>query len=197
MVSRALVALDEPVLSYWLNYDITTYGTDGLYTYIITNYDTIQLDYIGAGGALPPFLTFHMGWARFEYSIPLSFGDTFRVAFRFVSDSSETAQGFFVDDITLSGLSTEWMGSVWEKPDKSGFDIICAPNPFNKTVTIAVDGISSGKIYIFDVLGRLVYRGKLAGKPVVWQPSALNSGVYFVRIVGQGKVANKRILYIK
>ncbi len=197
LVSRALIALDEPVLSYWLNYDVTTYGTDGLYTYIITNYDTIQLDYIGAGGALPPFLTFHMGWARFEYSIPLSFGDTFRVAFRFVSDSSETAQGFFVDDITVSGLSTEWMGSVWEKPDRSGVDIICAPNPFNKTVTITLDGISSGKIYIFDVLGRLVYRGKLAGKPVVWQPSALNSGVYFVRIVGQGKVASKRILYIK
>jgi hypothetical protein len=100
-------------------------------------------------------------------------------------------------------------------PKPSAFEISAHPNPFNSSVTIAVDGVGDGSpvpfdVEIYDVNGRRVAelippgppltRGEEEKSPLskgdlggfIWQPDpSLGSGVYLVRarVGGRGDLA--------
>jgi hypothetical protein len=84
------------------------------------------------------------------------------------------------------------------------------PNPFNPSTTISYDlpKTSVVKLYIYDVLGRvvanLVDEVQAANRyRVEWNPSRLSSGVYFCRIQAHSQDGSadftsvKKLLYMK
>lgn len=90
-------------LTFWHWYDVTIYGTDGLYVVAGKDAQWDTLDYIGSGGALDSLL---MGndWLPDEYD--LSTYDTVQVKFFFKSDNYDVAEGMYIDDVSISGA---WM----------------------------------------------------------------------------------------
>jgi hypothetical protein len=91
----------EATLSFWLWYDVTIYGVDGIYVEVSNGTDWETYDFIGSGGALNPFL---MGsdWLEYTYSLDgFAAGDTVQVRFRWASDDQDVAEGVYIDDVTI------------------------------------------------------------------------------------------------
>ena len=68
------------------------------------------------------------------------------------------------------------------------------PNPFNPTVTIAVDGVDDGRIEIVDARGRRVRTLELRGGRATWRGDTTDgtpaaSGTYRARLVGRPQAA--------
>jgi hypothetical protein len=78
-----------------------------------------------------------------------------------------------------------------------------SPNPFNMTTTLrySVPDGQSGKMRMFDVLGRTVHEFDLTGKAgqqaISFNGSMLATGVYFVRLEAAGQVVTRKVLLLK
>ena len=79
------------------------------------------------------------------------------------------------------------------------------PNPFNPTVSLRVEQPGAGPtdLVVYDLGGRAVatlWRGHVPtpGEVVTWQPQALPSGVYIVRLLAGGRaLAGEKLLLLK
>ena len=78
------------------------------------------------------------------------------------------------------------------------------PNPFNPATTISfsLDRPATVNVYIYNAAGQKVtelFNGPLdAGlKQLLWKPSDLSAGVYFVRIAAGDNVLTDKMLYLK
>jgi hypothetical protein len=104
-------------LSFWLWYDVTNYGVDGIYVEIVNALSGVAdtLDFIGTGGALDSVLNTGNGWL--EYSYDLSFlppGTTVWVRFTFASDAqyAHDGEGFYIDDVRVGPMTSTMLGDV-------------------------------------------------------------------------------------
>ena len=84
------------------------------------------------------------------------------------------------------------------------YGFVVSPNPFNPSTVISYDLKSSGKLAIYDINGHLVKDlGTISGKSSkVWNATNVNSnkvstGVYFARLLTEGKVINTRMILTK
>ncbi len=89
-------------LSFWLWYETTNYGVDGIYVEANDGQGWEVLDFIGSGGALDSSLNIGNPWLENSYDLS-SFptGKPIRIRFRFVSDNQDFAEGFYLDDVRL------------------------------------------------------------------------------------------------
>jgi hypothetical protein len=99
----------NPVLSFWIWYDLALYGTTGLFVEVDDGTGWEKLDFIGSGGALHPLL---MGqdWMECRHDLArYAPGTSVELRFRFVSDSEAAGEGVYLDDIAVgsSGETTE------------------------------------------------------------------------------------------
>ncbi|MBU1935880.1 immune inhibitor A, partial [bacterium] len=64
------------------------------------------LSYIGSGGALPDsLLNIGNQWVKYNFSLEnYSAGQTLQIRFRFKSDGSDVAEGFYLDDVVVTAL---------------------------------------------------------------------------------------------
>jgi hypothetical protein len=196
LVSQPLVSVKDMTLSFWIKFNVTTYGSDGIYIHCINGGDTTLLDFMGAGGALPVY-SFIVGWTQMTYRLPTEPGDIFNIAFQFFSDDMDTARGFALDDIKISGLRTIILADIIEAPVFNGFSISIKPNPFNSSTQINLDGFDSGILEIFDLNGRLIFNQKIQNETIAWKPEKLSSGVYLVRATSGKYSVLKRVIYLK
>jgi hypothetical protein len=115
--SSPFVLGPDSYLSFWLWYDVTNYGVDGIHVEIVDALSGVgdTLDFIGTGGALDSALNTGNDWM--EYSYDLSFpspGSTVRVRFTFSSDDDYThdGEGFYIDDLKVGPVSRVVAGDV-------------------------------------------------------------------------------------
>ncbi len=102
LVSNSFYPGLDPVLSFWIWYDVAIYGVNGLYVEINDGTGWEKFDFIGSGGALGPLL---MGnnWVRYEYDLSDYPPDTaLKLQFRFASDDEPLYEGVYIDDITVT-----------------------------------------------------------------------------------------------
>lgn len=79
------------------------------------------------------------------------------------------------------------------------------PNPFNSTLKIYINAAASGKLHIYDLLGRKVesYNYNKGLSSITWETkdksgNKLSTGVYFLRLEGgDGTSITKTVLYLK
>ena len=95
-------------LSFWLKLDVAVYGVDGIYVLLKNGTSEDTLDFIGSGGALEEVKSsFETGWAKYSYDLsPCPTGVPLQVKFGFVSDSTDVAGGFYIDDVRVGELET-------------------------------------------------------------------------------------------
>jgi|GEM_PF-268579 len=170
---------ENPYLSFWYWFDATTYGVDGIY--IETGRDTIweTLDFIGSGGALDSIL-FGNDWVEGSYALtsyPL--GCTLQVRFRFVSDATDVAEGFYIDDVRI--------GWPFKKGDLHNLSVIINDSLGNNNgkidpgesvdmiVSLINDGVqSTGEVYgilrtdaiRINILSDSSYWGEIDGRTI-------------------------------
>lgn len=181
--SPYIITSFDPELKFWLWYQVATYGSDGVYVKIERGSLLDTLDFIGSGGALDSLTSFTNSWA--EYTYPLSFlrvGDTVRVIFEFVSDDDDSvAEGFYFDDVQISGSVISPVPIRERVNDHRLFDVLSA----GKSFEVILNRPYAGEMQVYDCSGRLFVRRHLRFNERVVKISNLRAGIYFVKIGGQ------------
>ncbi|MBD3337059.1 MAG: hypothetical protein GF355_16210 [Candidatus Eisenbacteria bacterium] len=202
LVSPYFVVPEDGRFSFWCYYDVTIYGVDGLNVDVWQDGDWHTLGYHGSGGALDSTL-FVCDWAEYSYDLEgLTPGEWTQVRFRFESDGSDTDEGFYIDDVTISGPATSGAPLPLEP---SAFRLAPAqPNPSSQGVAWRLSLPSparvSGKIY--GPSGRLITtlmrrpfdtgRHLIQWNGLTREGSPAPAGVYFLHLdAGSRRVVDK------
>jgi hypothetical protein len=113
---------------------------------------------------------------------------------------------------TFSGVLTVFIGAQYFQIPIRGRGVHAAappivldvsPNPFNLTTTIrySLPEGATGKLAMFDILGRVVREFDLTGqsgdRAISFNGANLATGVYFVRLETGGQAATRKILLLK
>jgi hypothetical protein len=116
LMSPSIVLPPEAQLALWCWYDVTIYGVDGFYVEVNGGSGWETLDFIGSGGALGDgSVGSFMGndWLPEVYDLSAyPEGTSFQARIRFVSDESETAEGLYIDDVSVTGDTGENLPGV-------------------------------------------------------------------------------------
>jgi hypothetical protein len=198
-------------LTFWCWYDVTIYGADGLYVVLMSNGEPSDtLDFIGSGGALETLGSIGNDWLQYTYPLIGTPGDTCSIRFVFDSDYSDVAEGFFVDDVSVSTTISS-TGTGLPNDDEPPVTAIRlnqnCPNPFSPSTTIRFSMGTPGHttLAIYGIQGRLIrvlsdeYRD-LGDHAVVWDGKdefgeEVAAGVYLYRLsLGEFEETRKMIL---
>ncbi len=132
-------------------------------------------------------------WKPESYSIAVNPGDTILIRYRLYSNVFRSADGWYIDDISVS--SVNGVGDETE----SASAITVYPNPADQFVNLHLSNdIIIEKINITDVYGNKVMRfipdNSTAGDITI-PVNSLCSGVYFLRAeTASGSILNKKFL---
>ena len=66
------------------------------------------------------------------------------------------------------------------------------PNPSTENFTVKADALEN--ISVFDAIGNLVYNETVSNNSITVTTSNLNSGIYFVQAIANGKTITSRIV---
>ncbi len=187
---------DRSTLDFDLYYNVTTYGSDGMYVYYIYDGDTYQLDYIGSGGALLPLT---VGWAHYSYPLDVLGGSSVRIGFRMKTDGADVAEGHFLDNIEVIQQSVNMLDYEWSAvaeapipmPDELHLSVY--PNPFNSTLNVDIG--DRGRLSIKDISGRTVLETNAEPGAMTIDAGSWASGIYNITLEAEnGKSTESAVL---
>jgi len=197
LTTRGLVAGDRCKLSFWFWYEFTTYGVDGLYVIVTADGVPDTLDYIGSGGAL----NIWSRWVPWERDLDVTPGDSLALSFAFKSDGGDTAEGVYIDDMTLSVVTP---GEAWVPPavPEPGAAFRAYPNPAAGSLTFSFPSTRAAVMDVYDVRGRQVASlTKPAGaSTLVWDIDAeqdIASGIYLAKVRNAGNDRAQKIVVVR
>lgn len=112
--SSSFVLGPQSYLTFWLWYDVTNYGVDGIHVEIVNALSGVPdtLDFIGTGGALDSLLNTGNDWLQYSYDLShIPPGTSVRVRFSFASDNEYTfdGEGFYIDDVRVGPKTLVWL----------------------------------------------------------------------------------------
>jgi len=191
-----LVVAEDCSLRFWRWFKVPNYGVDGIYVVIMRRGLDDTLDFLGTGGALrEPLDGIESDWVQERYDLSwLGVGETIQVKLSFKSDGDTVNEGFYIDDIEVTGGSAPSTGVVAvEPPAVSRLTLTTYPNPFRTGLTVRLAGslAEPGFGRILDVAGRRVRDFALParrnGASWVWDVrsdagSLVPAGAYFVEV---------------
>ncbi|MCD6501549.1 T9SS type A sorting domain-containing protein, partial [bacterium] len=204
MTSEPFVLGDDAELSFHAYMDFPNYGSDGLHVELLGSSDTVELDYLGSGGAL---LSFIVGWSEYRYpleNLPFAPDDSIAIRFRFTSDSEDQSEGIFLDDISLRCQKSGFTTGIADKHRLPTTPMLHVyPNPFNASISIGISGeiTAKSRVEIYDLSGRKV-RSLAAQPTTLWDGTASDgkecaSGTYFVRLISPSRIITTRAVLLK
>jgi hypothetical protein len=205
--SPAFVLAPEMELSFWCWHEVPIYGEDGLFLEIVSNGTIVDtLDFIGSGGALGWLGTIGNEWLEHRVALEGMPGDTVQVRFRFFSNGSVTAEGFYIDDVAAVSLVTPTATDI---PDAAEAVRLSQnrPNPFAAftAVSFTMERPGHASVAVYSPGGRLVrtlYDGEASPGEHVARWDGIDesgadaaAGVYLCRLtVGNEHRARKIVL---
>ncbi|RPI19867.1 MAG: T9SS C-terminal target domain-containing protein [Ignavibacteriae bacterium] len=192
---------DAVILSFWHKYATQT-DRDFCRVEVSSNNGTTWQQAVSYSGTVS---TLHE--CRIDITRYANHSSSLKIRFRLTADASTNADGWYVDDIVMTGYN--YGGQAPFTSDNNGNPQKYSlsqnyPNPFNPATKInyslAVNGLVSIKIY--DILGRevkqLVNEVQNAGQyNIEWNASDYPSGVYFYRIESGSFSETKKMMLIK
>ena len=210
IVSCPLVAGEENELRFWYWYDLTTYGSDGVYVIVHANGAADTVEFIGAGGALnnPPQepLNIYSDWVEWSMMLPdMAPGDSLQIEFAFFSDGDDEAEGVYVDDVLFTSRIPEktavedFAGEVC----KGALTIL--PNPVSAEARILMAPSSAVAVLsIYDVEGRLVseLQRPSGARSVSWDlrdssGRRVAPGIYLAKVKGGAYASTSKIVVLR
>ena len=200
LVSPYFVATPDSSLRFW-----HTYATEVDYDYSYCEID----NNCGWWQILGIYNGTQSSWTQMNYPLVSYAGQTVRLRYRFCSDQSVVAEGWYIDDIsvpTIVGIDENSSGKLSQE-----FTVL--PNPFKRNVVIrwqdfeverSKEKIAS--IKIFDASGRTVKQyNHLTTQPfnqVVWSGNDdsgqhLPAGVYFINLSAGDKNLMQKVIMLE
>jgi thiol-disulfide isomerase/thioredoxin len=137
--------------------------------------------------------------------------DDFKLRFRLTSNSADVADGWYVDDISITGyLKTGVEGNPCEAMVQAKPLLFnCVPNPFNSSTEIRyqLGRTQRVRLSVYDITGRLVRvlvdREQPSGlQRVQWdgrdeESRVASNGVYFYSLETDGAVSTKKLVLVR
>ncbi|MCX6842510.1 MAG: C25 family cysteine peptidase [candidate division WOR-3 bacterium] len=152
-----------------------------------------------------PFVN-QSNWAEEKYDLSwLGLGETVQVKIAFVSDGDTVDEGFYIDDVRVTGGGPPVVAIAGVEPAPGPVAALDAwPNPFRRTVRIqcgAALGHEPPQLSVYDASGRMVRR-----LPSVWSTTwdgrsgsgqLLPAGAYFIeaRTASERRIAKVLMAY--
>lgn len=210
--SPTFIVPEDAELSFWAYFDVTIYGSDGLFIEVLDDGDWRVVDYLGSGGALGSLL-FMCNWAEHTYDVSsLPPGSTSQVRFRLVTDESDYEEGFYLDDVAI-GSPEGTTVAVGETPltlaPAVGVLSPTAPNPVRRVASwqLALPDMGRVTARIYDAQGRLVRQlvdrvleagdHRLEWDGVVFGDRRAPAGVYFLRVEAGETQAVRKVVRMR
>jgi C1A family cysteine protease len=196
-----LSAVDRATLKFWTRYNTEK---DKDVCYVEASQDSmawLKLDSL-SGRQYPR-------WVQREISLSDFVGrENSRtwVRFHFISDSTNTNEGVFLDDIAIYA---EYPTAVALEAQDLSLPAIWSlsqnyPNPFNPTTAISyqLPALSQVDVSVYNLLGQkvatLVSEKQAAGSySVVWDATGFSAGVYFCRLVAGDPSTGAKQKFVK
>jgi hypothetical protein len=189
-----LVVAEHCSLSFWRWFRVPNYGVDGIYVIIERRQREDTLDFVGTGGALgdtAPTDIIESFWAQERYDLSfLGVGETIQVRLSFKSDGDTVDEGFYIDDVEVTGGSPPIVGVRAAEPERSKRQFSAAPNPFRSRTAFRL-ATPKTTLAVYDATGRLVRELIAVNGTATWDGRdrtgrILPAGAYFVRAVAPG-----------
>ncbi len=192
---------DAVVLSFWHRY-ATQLDKDYCRIEVSSNNGTTWQEAIKYSGTIS---SIHE--ARIDITKYTNRSSLVKIRFRLTSDASTHLDGWYVDDIVVTGYTSGGQNpnTVLQNSSPDRFSLSQNyPNPFNPSTTInfSIPKQSNVSLKVYDVLGRLVkeiINGVLesGSHSVVFNAENFASGIYYYRLESSGNVDVKKMLMIK
>lgn len=190
-----------PELYFWQwfrLYQSGYYGYDYGYVQVSVNFGPWQTI---AG----PFSGNNVIWSQSYVDLSAFTDSTIRIAFYLTSGTLMDDNGWYIDDVRITGLITDVDNSSWESKVLKSFALDQNyPNPFNRSTTIHFElpKESHVKLIVYNMLGQkvmnVVDEEKPAGRyDVRLDSSSLPSGVYFYRLFAGEFTSTKKFILLK
>jgi hypothetical protein len=203
LASPEFVVPPDAEVAFWCYFDVTTYGSDGLYLEVRDGDEWRVLYYIGSGGALDPLL-FINRWAEHKLPLDLEPGTPTQVRFRFKSDASAVAEGFYVDDVTVRAKSTIPIAAPDLGAPLALFAASANPITSSGVWRVALPAAARLEARLFDANGRLVrdlarFDATAGVHELRWdgitdRGFAAPNGIYFLRVEAGGRQTIRKVV---
>ncbi|KGO90991.1 T9SS type A sorting domain-containing protein [Flavobacterium subsaxonicum] len=79
-------------------------------------------------------------------------------------------------------------------PTQTKDSFIIYPNPASGTVTLQLPGNAAADVMVADILGKTVFTKNNVAPQTLLDISSLNSGMYFVTVLSEGKITTKKLI---
>jgi hypothetical protein len=117
-------------------------------------------------------------WVREFIDLSDYLGETIKVRFQLVSDSSVNEDGFYFDDLSLNTIDQSILGT-------DSFETINAhiyPNPIKEKLTIELANPLPTLVKIYTISGQLIKNKEIDAVTTILDLSYLNSGIYILQL---------------
>lgn len=190
------------VLSFWQKYDVQA-DKDYCRVEVSSNNGSTWQQAIAYTGTVN---TIHQ--CQIDITKYANHSSTVKVRFRLTSDASGIGDGWFVDDILITGYTNSGQSLKDLNPDNSQNNYSLAqnyPNPFNPStiISFAVPEVSIVEINIYDVSGRMVQslinnvQYAQGFHSIRFDGSNLPSGMYYYKLKAGDYISTRKMLLIK
>lgn len=195
LVSQYFVATPDSNLKFWHQY-----ATEPSWDYCYIDLDNGS----NIWRMLGEFNGTQSNWVQVSYPLTTYAGQTIRIRFRFISDNSTVAEGWYVDDVmvpSMIGINETEKNSV-----KQTLNVSIKPNIgiAKSGINFIVSGIARPvTLQIYDANGRLVKNCRMFNKnQFVWHGEddfgrPVTNGVYFVQLDDGLRSTGGKLILIK
>jgi len=203
--SLDLTGYSHATISWWERYS-TESGWDYCYPEISLNggstWDsTFVAKYSGANS----------GWGQHSADLTpiLASASNFKFRFRLRTDVSVVDDGWYVDDVVLTGYTPAGVSGSPDSAGKGHISLVCWPSPASSCVHLEyrLPAVVGTRVEVFDVAGRLVATLVEGNQPAgrhqsVWDcrdaaGRKTANGTYFFRLSAGGAVAITKIALVR
>jgi len=126
---------------------------------------------------------------KYNYDLG-TFNSESNIIFRFVfrSDEAVNENGVMIDDLTIEGVL-----SVNNEEFKN--QILISPNPSSDIFNIEIPNNINAEISVYNSLGQLILQKRnISDSSYPLDLTSRSKGLYFVKIISEGKTATKKII---
>lgn len=171
--------------NWWMNFDMNESGTNDILFRFFNFGSSWQLSSLSYNSSSPGEGSGNYEFQQIPITGPVS---SYSFQFRFVSNSVGTAQGVYIDDISLTGDATTGVNDI-----NLANKISIYPNPTNGVFTIESENMQS--IEITSISGEIIKTIKQnKSNKVDVDLKAYSAGVYFVKITTDKGNATKKLI---
>jgi len=127
-----------------------------------------------------------INWVKEQIDLSNYIGQSIKLRFKLVSDSYQTYDGFYFDDINIEVISSSTNSEIL---NTSVFSIY--PNPCNNTLNILFPETNDYNIEILNQLGKSIYNKKVSNiNNTEINTQELLQGFYFIKITNKNGIVN-------